>query len=149
MAQNLGAAVVQHPFVNQARQFQWALDHCAIDTKWVMCLDADEYPEPELVTEISDRLPLLPDDVAGIQLKRRPIFMGRWIRHGTRYPLILLRIWRTGKGRIEQRWMNEHIVVKGGKVSLLSMISVMTIGAISVGGQKNTTNMPPVRHWRF
>lgn len=116
IAQGLGAAVLQHPFVNHARQFQWALDHCAIDTKWVMRLDADEYPEPELVNEIRDRLLLLPDDVAGIHLKRRHIFMGRWIKHGTRYPLILLRIWRTGKGRIEQRWMDEHIVVEDGRV---------------------------------
>jgi len=116
IAQSLGAAVLQHPFINQAKQFQWALDHCAIDSKWVIRLDADEYPEPELVNEISDRLPRLSHDVAGIKLRRRHIFMGRWIRHGTRYPLVLLRIWRTGQGRIEQRWMDEHMVVEEGKV---------------------------------
>ncbi len=43
--------------------------------------------------------------------------MGRWIKHGTRYPLVLLRIWRTGKGHIEQRWMDEHIIVEEGKTT--------------------------------
>ena len=40
--------------------------------------------------------------------------MGRWVRHGGRFPLRLLRIWRRGKGRIEDRWMDEHIVTWGG-----------------------------------
>lgn len=38
-------------------------------------------------------------------------FLGKWVRHGAVYPLILLRIWRHQKGRIEQRWMDEHIVL--------------------------------------
>ncbi len=116
VAETLGANVYQHKFVNQAKQFQWALDTLPIETEWVMRLDADEYPLPELVEEIRLRLSSLVTDIVGINLKRRHIFGGRWIKHGTRYPLILLRLWRTGRGRIEQRWMDEHIVVTGGKV---------------------------------
>ena len=106
--------VVQHEFVNHAKQFQWALDTLPIKTGWIMRLDADEYPLPKLVAEIRIRLSVLSTDIAGINLKRRHIFQGRWIKHGTRYPLVLLRIWRTGKGRIEQRWMDEHIVLTEG-----------------------------------
>jgi len=39
--------------------------------------------------------------------------MGRWMRHGSIYPLRMLRLFRYGKGRCEQRWMDEHIVVDG------------------------------------
>jgi len=114
IAESLGATVVQHEFVNQAKQFQLAMDTLPIKTEWTMRLDADEYPLPELIGEIQSRLPGLSTDIAGVNLKRRHIMWGRWIKHGTRYPLILLRIWHTGKGRIEQRWMDEHIVLTEG-----------------------------------
>jgi len=116
IAESLGAKVVQHEFVNYATQFQWALDTLPIETPWVMRLDADEYPTPELTKEIQHRLPTLSKNITGINLKRRHIWMGRWIKHGTRYPLVLLRIWRDRKGRIEQRWMDEHIVLSEGKM---------------------------------
>jgi glycosyltransferase involved in cell wall biosynthesis len=115
LARSHGAVVIQNKFTNYARQFQWGLDNAPITAKWVMRLDADEIVEPDLVSEIRDRLPTLPDDVAGVNLKRKHIFMGRWVRHGGRYPLVLLRVWRRGQGRIEDRWMDEHIVVWGGR----------------------------------
>ncbi len=115
LARARGAQVVQHSFVNYALQFQWALDNLPIETDWIMRLDADETLTPELVEEIRRRLPELPPDVTGVNLKRRHIFLGRWIKHGGRYPLTLLRIWRKGAARIEQRWMDEHMVLLHGR----------------------------------
>lgn len=115
LARSLGAVVLYHPFTNHAQQFQWALDNATIAGNWLMRLDADEIVEPDLATEIAVALPTLAPDVAGINLKRKHIFLGRWIRHGGRYPLILLRIWRRGQGSVEQRWMDEHIAVSGGR----------------------------------
>ena len=82
---------------------------------WIMRLDADEVIEPDLADRSPTNCRRLPADVAGINLKRKHIFMGRWIRHGGRYPLRLLRIWRRGQGRIEDRWMDEHVIVWGGR----------------------------------
>lgn len=115
IAEPQGAVVLFHPFVNQAKQFQWALDNAPITAEWVMRLDADEIVEPDLAEEIARELPRLAADVVGVNLDRKHIFMGRWIRHGGRYPLRLLRIWRRGHGRIEDRWMDEHMVVWGGR----------------------------------
>lgn len=115
IARTHGATVLQNPFVNQAKQFQWALETAPITADWVMRLDADEIIEADLAAEIDQRLPELPLDVVGVNLKRKHIFMGRWIRHGGRYPLIMLRIWRKGHARMEDRWMDEHIVVSGGR----------------------------------
>ncbi len=115
IARRYGARIEQHPFVNQAKQFQWALDNVSMHTEWVMRLDADEVVEIDLAKEISTKLVKLEVDVVGINLKRKHIFLGRWIRHGGRYPLLLLRIWRTGKGRIEDRWMDEHILLSEGR----------------------------------
>ena len=78
-------------------------------------MDADEIIEPDLVAEITHKIPNLPADVVGINLKRKHIFMDRWVKHGGRYPLVMLRIWRKGHGRIENRWMDEHVVIWGGR----------------------------------
>lgn len=117
IAEKHGALVIHHPFINYAKQFQWALDNAPITASWIMRLDADEIIEPDLALEIQQKLPQLDANIVGINLKRKHIFMDRWVRFGGRYPLILMRIWRTGYGRIEDRWMDEHIVVSGGQTT--------------------------------
>ncbi len=114
IALELNARVLQHPFVNQAQQFQWAMDNGGITTGWTMRLDADEYLTDELIHEIEGRLSNLNQEISGIVLKRQVHFMGQWIRHGGYYPIYLLRIWRTGHAVIEQRWMDEHILLTRG-----------------------------------
>lgn len=120
IAKSFGANVLTRPFKNQADQFQWGLDTIATNADWIMRLDADEIIEPDLAARIATELPHLPADVVGITLDRKHIFMGRWIRHGGRYPLTLLRLFRRGQGRIEQRWMDEHLVVEGGRTAHFS-----------------------------
>jgi glycosyltransferase involved in cell wall biosynthesis len=114
IAEARGAVALSNPWTNYAQQFQWALDHAPITTDWVMRLDADEIIEPDLAAEIAARLQTLAPEVTGVNLKRKHIFMDRWIRHGGRYPLTLLRIWRRGAARIEQRWMDEHMLLTDG-----------------------------------
>ena len=114
IASGLGAEVVEHEWPgNQAEQFNWALNNLPIDTRWVLRLDADEYLLPELVQELQEKLPTLPDDVTGIIFNRRHIFMGKWMRRGI-YPVKLLRVFRYGKGMCEQRLMDEHIQLTEG-----------------------------------
>ena len=115
IARSLGAEVLTHPFESHAAQFNWALDNAAIDTAWVMKVDADEEFTPELACEIKERLPQLPQSVTGVVLRRRVYFMGRWLRHGGKYPELLLRIFRTGHGRSEMKQMDEHLVVTDGE----------------------------------
>ena len=111
IARSLGAVVVRRKWKNYADQFQWGLDKCAKDSGWIMRMDADEYFEVGLQKELLNLLPIIESDIDGIYIRRKVIFYGKWIRHGGYYPIVLLRIWRNGKGRIEQRWMDEHIVL--------------------------------------
>lgn len=115
IARAQGATVLSNPWTNYSKQFQWGLDNAPITAEWIMRLDADEVIEPDLAKEIAAKLPSLGSDVVGVNLKRKHIFLGRWVRHGGRYPLILTRIWRKGQGRIEDRWMDEHIMIWGGR----------------------------------
>jgi len=118
IAESYGAKVLQHAWVNYAQQFQWGLDNCGSKATWVMRMDADEYLEPALITEINNRLTQVPDDISGIYIRRKVLFKGKWIRYGGFYPHTLLRIWRNGIGSIEQRWMDEHIVLSEGKTMM-------------------------------
>lgn len=120
LARSLGAEVSQRPWKNYADQFQWGLDHCQADTEWVMRIDGNEYLEPNLQLELQSSLPSLSKEIHGVYLKLKVLYDDKWIRYGGFYPLLLLRIWRTGKGRIEQRWMDEHIVLLPGSKTMLA-----------------------------
>src|SRR5699024_4520723 len=64
IAKEFGAEVVEHEWPgNQAEQFNWALENLSFSTKWVLRLDADEYLQPELVKELNEKLPSLPEEV--------------------------------------------------------------------------------------
>ncbi len=107
--------VVVHKYPgNQAAQYNWAIDNIKIDTEWTLRIDADEYLLPELVKEIEDKLPSLPKEITGIEFKRRHIFMGKWVKHGI-YPVVMMRMCRTGCGRYADRIMDEHMVLTQGK----------------------------------
>ncbi len=77
LAKAYGAHVLQHPFQNYAKQFEWALDNVPITAEWVMRLDADEVVEADLATEIVTKLPKLPSDVTGVNLKLKTVFQGK------------------------------------------------------------------------
>jgi len=110
-----GARILSHPFVNQAEQLQWALDEGSIATPWVMRVDADERWSVEGFAALA---PLLDDPaVAGVNVRMRIYFMGRFLRHGGLYPNFFLRVFRRQGARMERRWMDEHVVVEGRVVS--------------------------------
>jgi len=118
IAEKYGAKIVEHDFKNQADQFNWALDNLDIKGDWVLKLDADEYLTPELAEEIASVISSAP--VAnGYYMKRRVYFMGRWMKHGGYYPAWFLRLWKTGKARMEEKEMDEHAVLMEGKAGYL------------------------------
>lgn len=119
IATDAGAEVVVHPWPgNQAAQFNWFIDNHAIDTEWVLRIDADEWLTPELIEEIKAKMPTMSEDVSGIVLKRRHYFAGGWAKHGT-YPVRILRLFRTGKARYADNMvMDEHLIVDGKTIEL-------------------------------
>jgi glycosyltransferase involved in cell wall biosynthesis len=115
IAKKYGARVMQHEFKNQATQFNWALDNIEIKHEWILRLDADEVITKELEKEIVETLPRVADDISGFYIKRKVYFMGRWIKHGAYYPTWILRLFRKGRARSEEREMDEHIILLQGK----------------------------------
>lgn len=115
IARQCGATVVAHDYVNQAQQLQWAIDNLGLDAEWVMRLDADEYLTDGLIDEINSKLSELPDNVNGVFIPRDVIFQGKNLKHGRLHAPKILRIWRKGKAYVEQRWMDEQMVLCEGK----------------------------------
>ncbi|RIJ29245.1 glycosyltransferase family 2 protein [Henriciella algicola] len=113
LAQAAGATVLENSWVNYSTQFNWALDHLPAETDWVLRLDADEYLTPELAAEIKEKLARLPTSVAAVNVGRRIHFLGRRIKWGGIFPIRVARLFRYGKGRCENRWMDEHIIFEG------------------------------------
>lgn len=119
IAEKAGADVVHHEFESQAQQLNWALDNIPMDSEWLLRLDADERITPELADELAARLSRPAGGVTGFYVKRRVHFMGRWIRHGGYYPTWLLRVWKRGAARCEDRQMDEHMVLSEGEAAFL------------------------------
>ncbi len=116
IAKELGAEVIEHEFVNQAQQFIYAIETLNIDTKWILRLDADErFTEKSL--EEAERLTTehADDDVNGIVVRFEVNFMGKALKHGGIYPFRKLVIYKNGTAHMENRNMDEHIVLDSGR----------------------------------
>ena len=110
--------IFKNKFINQAQQFNWALNNVKIKNNWILRLDADEYLSKELTYEIKKKLPLidLNKEINGICLTRKQFFMRKLIRFGGRGKLIMLRLFRKNFAQCENRLMDEHIMIKKGKI---------------------------------
>jgi len=118
IAKKYNARIFKNKFINQSKQFNWALKNIKIKNDWILRLDADEYLSKELVLEIKKKLPEinLNKEINGICLIRKQFFLRKLIRFGGRGKLIMLRLFRKNYGMCENRIMDEHIMIKKGKI---------------------------------
>ena len=115
-AEELGAVVHQHEFINYSKQFMYGMEVADIQTKWVLRIDADERLTGASATEINELCEKNTDtDVNGLVLRFEVNFMGKKLRHGGIYPFRKLLVFKYGKGQIENRNMDEHIVLSEGR----------------------------------
>ncbi len=105
--------IYQNEFLGYSQQRNWALKNLPFPGEWVFVLDADEWPTQGLKSEIGLLLSCPPTDVNGYYIKRRMIFMGRWIKYGGYYPIWLLRLFRHPYAFCEERNVVEHYLVRG------------------------------------
>lgn len=111
ICRKFGARVYQNPFVNQAVQFNWAIDNISLKYDWVLRLDSDEILPTQLKTEMVEKL-WANEGFTAYYLNRRMYWMNRWLRHGRMYPHYIARLFKKGKARFEER-TEEHLVVDG------------------------------------
>jgi glycosyltransferase involved in cell wall biosynthesis len=129
IAESYGAKVVQFHFNGRwPKKKNWSLENLPFNNDWVLIVDCDERITPELwdeiVTAIQDA------NHGGYYLNRRVFFLGKWIRHGGKYPDWNLRLFRHAQGRYENlktegirntgdNEVHEHVVISDGAVGYL------------------------------
>jgi glycosyltransferase involved in cell wall biosynthesis len=121
IAHAANAAVYEEPWQGFAAAKNSAIAKCT--GAWVLSLDADEELTPELQTEIQSLLSSNPP-VDAYRIRRRNLFLGRWIKHGGFYPDPKLRLFRraaailTTTPQFEDRPVHETIAFDGNAATL-------------------------------
>ena len=110
IAQARGATVTVRAFDGYARQRNAAM-RLPFRHRWVLVLDADERPTPELSAEMQAAVTAAPETVAGFRMRRRDFLWGTWLKHAqlTPYYVRLLRPERVHYSRD----INEIVEVNG------------------------------------
>lgn len=117
IAKSLGAEVFQHSFENYAKQYMYGVDIAAIDTVWTLRIDADERLTPDSSKELEQLCNKnMNTSVAGIVLRFKKNFLGKDLYHGGVYPWKKMNCYKTKQGFIENRMMDEHIVLNSGTI---------------------------------
>jgi glycosyltransferase involved in cell wall biosynthesis len=106
-----GARIIQHEYINSAKQKNWAISQCAHE--WVLQIDSDEYLTPELRDEIGHVVAAAPTEVHAFKMPRQNYMLGRWVRHGGNYPDHQTRLIRRDLARWQDREVHAHIQVPG------------------------------------
>jgi glycosyltransferase involved in cell wall biosynthesis len=116
IARSFNAKVFDEEWKGFAGSKNSAIEKCT--GTWILSLDADEELSPELQAQIRRLLPTNPPTDA-YYLKRRNLFLGRWIKHGGFYPDPKLRLFRrtaanfTTSPRFENRPVHETMAFDG------------------------------------
>jgi glycosyltransferase involved in cell wall biosynthesis len=129
IAESYGAKVVQFHFNGRwPKKKNWSLENLPFNNDWVLIVDCDERITPELWDEIATAIQ--DANHGGYYLNRRVFFLGKWIRHGGKYPDWNLRLFRHAQGRYENlktegirntgdNEVHEHVVIDDGAVGYL------------------------------
>lgn len=112
IAQEAGARVHQRRFDHYAGQRNAALALPDMRYRWALMVDADERMTNALHAEIMTVLRDVPQDVDLFRMRRKDMFLGRWIRRSSGYPTWFGRLVRLGSVRVE-REINEEFHCEG------------------------------------
>ncbi len=85
--------VVSRKFDNWSSHQNWGVQNIKFKHPWVLYVDADELVPPELAAEIM-RLADPASPNSAFRMRRKDMFLGRWIKRASLYPTWLVRLFR-------------------------------------------------------
>ena len=110
IAETFGVKITVRAFDGYASQRNFGLQ-LPFKHQWVMILDADERITPSLVSEMNTFVQIAATNFAGVRMRRRDIWWGRWLKHAQISPFYV-RLVRVGRANYE-REINEVLLVEG------------------------------------
>ncbi len=124
IAKALGAEIFFNEFKNYGNQFKFSLDKISHYNKWIFRLDADEEVSRESKLEIIELCSKNENtNVNGIVFNLEITFLGKKLKHGGNYPFRKLCIFKKDEAYMEDRDMDEQIILKNGKSIIMKSIS--------------------------
>jgi hypothetical protein len=79
---------------------------------WIFYLDPDERIPEALSREIK-KITVDSGEYTAFQLNRRNHYFGKWLRFGSQYPDIQLRLFKRGHGEFPQKHVHEKLLITG------------------------------------
>lgn len=111
LAHGLGAKVIRttnKPMFHINKNL--AISNCK--NPWIFLIDADERVSRELVEEIKSKVHKNPKE-NGFWINRRNWFLGGFLTKGGAYPDSVIRLFRSGKGRLPEISVHEQVKIEG------------------------------------
>lgn len=100
IAERYGAKVEQFHFNGTwPKKKNWGLENLPFKNEWVLIVDCDERITDASWDEIAEKIEK--DEFDGYYINRRVFFLGKWVKHGGKYPDWNLRLFKHAKGRYE------------------------------------------------
>jgi glycosyltransferase involved in cell wall biosynthesis len=110
IAESLGARVFCRDWTGYGPAKQDGIDRASYD--WILALDADEVVTSSLKDEIIKTLQKK-HEYAGYYIRRKTMFLGRWINYCGWYPDYVLRLFRKSKGSFNGAFVHEKVRLEG------------------------------------
>lgn len=86
-------------------------------SEWVFYIDPDERISENLKEEILESI-IHPVNFSAFKMPRRNYYFGKWLKYGSQYPDIQLRLFQNGTARFPNLHVHEKLMVNG-KVGML------------------------------
>ncbi len=110
IARQRGALLSQRKFDGFASQRNAGLQ-LPFRNQWILVLDADERPTPDLIVEMQAAVDSASEEVSGFRMRRRDYLWGTWLQHAQLTPYYV-RLLRAGHAHYT-RDINEVVQVDG------------------------------------
>lgn len=110
IAEENGATVHTAEWEGFGRAKQRAVELASGD--WILSLDADEVVTEPLANEIQ-KVVASSSDINGYFVKRRNLFLKKWISHCGWYPDYTLRLFKRGYGKFDNAIVHEELQIAG------------------------------------
>ncbi len=111
IAKEYGAIVIQHEYINSAKQKNWALQHCKFN--WIFQIDSDEILDSNSEEIIRNAVESAHENIDCFKMSRKNHVLGKWVKYGGLYPDWEYRLFRKNKGQWWDREVHSRIIVPG------------------------------------
>jgi len=141
IAQTMGAKILQREYIHSANQKNWTIPQATHE--WILLIDADERPSPELIQEIKDFLASGQEEYAAFWIGRKNHFMGQHVRYSGWQNDAVIRLFKRDVCRYEDKHVHAEIITQGKVGQLQGKLVHYTHRSI----EHFLTKMQRYAHW--